>query len=165
MPILDNFEMHNKIIVLDNAIQSIERNQDLLKNHKNTFKAKRKGLNLYDFEYYNRIAFSLACLVLFFIGAPLGAIIRKGGFGLPMIAAIVIFVIYFFITQFGKNLAEESAISSLSGSWISTLILLPIGFFLTRRASKGMGIINISGILDKIKSFFTIFKHTKQQRN
>jgi len=165
MPILDNFEMHNKIIVLDNAIQSIERNQDLLKNHKNTFKAKRKGLNLYDFEYYNRIAFSLACLVLFFIGAPLGAIIRKGGFGLPMIAAIVIFVIYFFITQFGKNLAEESAISSLSGSWISTLILLPIGFFLTRRASKGMGIINISGFLDKIKSFFTIFKHTKQQRN
>jgi len=165
MPILDNFKMHNQIIVLDNAIQSIERNQDLLKNHKNTFKSKRKGLNLYDFEFYNRIAFSLACLVLFFIGAPLGAIIRKGGFGLPMIAAIVIFVIYFFITQFGKNLAEESAISALTGSWISTVILLPIGFFLTRRASKGMGIINISSFFDKIKSFFTIFKNTKQQRN
>ena len=100
-----------------------------------------------------------------FIGAPLGAIIRKGGFGLPMIAAIVIFVIYFFITQFGKNLAEESVISALTGSWVSTLILLPIGFFLTRRASKGMGIINISGFFDKIKSFFTIFKNTKQQRN
>ncbi len=165
MPILNNFDLHNKIIVLDNALQSIERNQDLLKNQKNRFKQFRKGLNLYDFEYYNRIAFSLACMVLFFIGAPLGAIIRKGGFGLPMIVAIFIFVIYFFLTKFGKNLAEESAISALFGSWASTLILLPIGFFLTKRASKGMGIINIRGFLDKIKSIFTIFKNTKQQRN
>lgn len=161
MPILGNFEIHNKIIVIDNALQSIERNQDLLKNQKNRFKQMRKGLNLYDFEYYNRIAFSLACLVLFFIGAPLGAIIRKGGFGLPMVFAIVIFVIYFFLTQFGKNLAEESAISALTGSWASTLILLPIGFILTRRAAKGMAIINISGFTDKVKHIFTILKNIK----
>ena len=99
--------------------------------------------------------------MLFFIGAPIGSIIRKGGFGLPMLIAILIFVIYFFISQFGKNLSEESAISALLGSWLSTLILLPFGFLLTRRATQGMGIFNIDAIFDNIKNFFEKFTKIK----
>jgi lipopolysaccharide export system permease protein len=74
-----------------------------------------------------------------------------------MIMAITIFVIYFFISQFGKNLSEESAISSLLGSWLSTIILLPFGIMLTRRATKGMGIFNIDNVLDNFKKFFDRF--------
>ncbi len=123
------------------------------------FKEQRKLLNLYDFELSYRIAFSFACLVLFFIGAPLGSIIRKGGFGLPMIMAITIFVIYFFISQLGRNLAEESAISTFIGSWLSTAILLPFGILLTRRAAKGMGIFNIDNVFESFKKAFSkIFK-------
>lgn len=161
--ILDNFNLKNKSIVISDAIQSVKRIMDRDKNNRKSFKDQRKLLNLYDFEYSNRISFSLACLVLFFIGAPLGSIIRKGGFGLPMIMAILIFVIYFFISQLGKNLAEESAVSANFGSWISTLILLPFGILLTRRATKGMGIFNIDAIFDNIKKFFGKFikKSTK----
>ncbi|MFD1292497.1 LptF/LptG family permease [Lutibacter holmesii] len=156
--ILDNFDLKNKNIVLSDAIQGLKRITDRNANNLKRYKDQRKMLNLYDFEFFYRISFALACLVLFFIGAPLGAIIRKGGFGLPMILAIMIFVLYFFISQFGKNLAEESAISALLGSWISTIILLPFGILLTRRATKGMGIFNIDAIFDNFKKFFRKFK-------
>ena len=156
--ILDNFDVMNKSMV---AVEANKILTNVIKRNENqieTFKRKRKLLNLYDFEYTYRIAFALACLVLFFIGAPLGSIIRKGGFGLPMIMAITIFVIYFFISQLGKNLAEESAISTLIGSWLSTIILLPFGILLTRKATIGTGVFNIDNVIAKILKFFNRFK-------
>ncbi|MBG7628845.1 MAG: LptF/LptG family permease [Bacteroidetes bacterium] len=155
--ILENFNLNNKNIVISDAIQSVKRVIERSSNELISFKNKRKLLNLYDFEFSYRFSFALACLVLFFVGAPLGSIIRKGGFGLPMIMAIFIFVIYFFISQFGKNLSEESAISSLFGSWLSTLILLPFGILLTYRATKGMGIFSIDAVFDNLKKFFGKF--------
>jgi len=152
--VLNNFNLKNKSLVLNNSIQTLKRTMDRNKTQKRIFKDRRKQLNLYDFEYNYRVSFALACLVLFFIGAPLGSIIRKGGFGLPMVMAIFIFVIYFFISQFGKNLAEESAISALFGSWLSTLILLPLGILLTIRATKGMGIFNIDILFDSVQNIF-----------
>jgi len=161
--ILENFNTKNKSIVLSESLQLLKRTIDRKKNQKKSFKDQRKLLNLYDHEFNYRISFSLACLVLFFIGAPLGSIIRKGGFGLPMIMAITIFVIYFFISQLGRNLSEESAISAIFGSWLSTLILLPFGFLLTKRATKGMGIFNIDAVLENIQKFFA--KITKKTTN
>lgn len=155
--ILQNFNLNNKSIVLNEAIQLLNRTMDRNEYQIKSFKDQRKILNLYDFEFFYRISFSLACLVLFFIGAPLGSIIRKGGFGLPMIMAITIFVIYFFISQLGRNLSEESAISALFGSWLSTLILLPFGILLTRRATKGMGIFNVDAIINKAQKIFNKF--------
>lgn len=156
--ILDNFVPKNKRLVIDQALQLLKRLETNNKNNRKVFKSKRKLLNLYDFEYHYRISFSLACLVLFFIGAPLGAIIRKGGFGLPMVLAIFVFVTYFFIMQLGKNLAEESAISAIMGSWLATFIMLPIAFLLTRRATRGMSIVNIDNALNKIRTAFGTFK-------
>jgi lipopolysaccharide export system permease protein len=159
-PVLDNFVVKNKSIVLDEAIRKVNRVIERNNVRKKGFKDKRKILNLYDYEFGYRISFSLACLVLFFIGAPLGSIIRKGGFGVPMLFAIIIFVTYFFITQLGKNLAEESAISAQIGSWLATFIMLPLGILLTRRATKGMGIFNIDAVFDKIKTLFKKIKRT-----
>ena len=152
--ILENFTLKNKSIVLNESIQLVKRILSRSQSQKKSFKDKRKLLNLYDHEISYRISFSLACLVLFFIGAPLGSIIRKGGFGLPMIMAITIFVIYFFISKLGGNLSEESAITAIFGSWLSTLILLPFGILLTRRATKGMGIFNIDSVFENIKKVF-----------
>jgi len=159
--ILENFNNKNQMLVLNQALNQLNRITDRNKNQITAFKTKRKLLNLYDYEYSYRISFSLACLVLFFVGAPLGSIIRKGGFGLPMIMAILIFVIYFFISTLGKNLAEESAISSFLGSWLSTLIMLPFGILLTRRATQGMGIFNIDAIFDKFQKLLGKIKKIK----
>ena len=152
--ILENFDLKNQISILNSATTKTSRTLSSLKNNIATIKVKRKILNFFDTEYYNRIAFSLSCLILFFIGAPLGSIIRKGGFGLPMILAIAIYVLYFFTNTFGKNLAEESSISSFLGSWIAAIIMIPLGILLTRRATKDKGIFNTDAILVPITNFF-----------
>jgi len=148
--ILDNYDLRGKLDVLNAAINNVKTTAKNIKTDTKNIQWKRKKLNLYDIEFHNRIAFSLSCLILFFIGAPLGSIIRKGGFGLPMILAISIYVIYFFANTFGRNLAEESSLSAIAGSWVSTIVMVPFAFFLTRRASKGMGLFNIDVFLQPL---------------
>ena len=144
--VIDNFEINEKLNLVNAAINSVKSSINNANAYNKSMKIRRKKLNLYDVEYHNRIAFALSCLILFFIGAPLGSIIRKGGFGLPMILAICIYVIYFFVNTFGRNLAEESSVSAIFGSWISSIVMIPVAFFLTRRASKGMGLFSFSFI-------------------
>jgi lipopolysaccharide export system permease protein len=152
--VLSNFDQRRQLRLINSSIEKNKTALDIIKNKKGSFKFKRKLLNLYETEYYNRVAFSLSCLILFFIGAPLGSIIRKGGFGLPMILAISIYVLYFFANTFGRNLAEESSITTFLGSWISALLMIPIAILLTRRATKDMGIFNIDVFLQPITAFF-----------
>ena len=152
--VMDNFDERTQLSIVNSSISKNKTALDIIANKKGTFKFKRKLLNVYETEYYNRIAFSLSCLILFFIGAPLGSIIRKGGFGLPMILAISIYVIYFFTNTFGRNLAEESTITALLGSWISAILMVPIAILLTRRATKDMGLFNIDVFLQPITTFF-----------
>lgn len=152
--ILENFDLKNKINILNSSASKAGRALSSLKNNTSSIKWKRKNLNFFDTEYYNRIAFSLSCLILFFIGAPLGSIIRKGGFGLPMILAIAIYVTYFFSNTFGKNLAEESSISAFLGSWVAAFIMVPIGILLTRRATRDKGIFNVDVITQPLTNFF-----------
>lgn len=152
--VLENFDLKSKINILNAASTKAGRALGSIKNNKASIKWKRKNLNFFDTEYYNRISFSLSCLILFFIGAPLGSIIRKGGFGLPMILAIAIYVTYFFSNTFGKNLAEESSITSFLGSWIAAIIMIPIGVLLTRRATRDKGLFNLDAITLPVTNFF-----------
>lgn len=157
--ILNNFNDKKKKLVVDNAVSLVNGNLENIKNSKNTILLKQKVINSYDAEYHRRLAFPLACLVLFFIGTPLGSIIRKGGFGLPMIMAIVIFVVYFFISILGKNMAESNKVSPFIGGWLSTFILLPFGVILMIRATRDKGLFNIDAFLHPISSFFNkLFK-------
>lgn len=158
--VLENFDSIGKITVINNAIASIDRTLTEIQGYKKAFKGRQKFLNVYDTEYHKRLAFSFACLVLFFIGAPLGSIIRKGGFGLPMILAIVIFVIYFFISTLGKKMAEASAITAVVGGWLATIITLPFGLLLMRRATQDKGIFDVDLFLRPVGNFFKkIFKN------
>ena len=162
--ILENFDSVSKVSILDNAISTVNRTLTEIKGYKKTFKDKQKFLNVYDTEYHKRLAFSFACLVLFFIGAPLGSIIRKGGFGLPMILAIIIFVIYFFISTLGKKMAEASAITAIFGGWLATIITLPFGLLLMRRATQDKGIFDVDLFLRPVTNFFKKIVNTKRTK-
>ncbi len=157
--IAQNFNLKQQKTILKNALNKADRTLNNIKSNKDTFKYKRKVLNLYDIEFYNRVAFSLSCLLLFFIGAPLGSIIRKGGMGLPMILAICIYVLYFFTNTFGRNLAEESSLTAFLGSWIAVLLMLPLAIILTVRATQDKGLFDINGFFkkafSKIKNLFS----------
>ena len=160
--ILDNFTDKNKQLVSENAFIAINGNLENLRSFKETLKDKRKILNGYNVEFHKRIAFSLACLVLFFVGTPLGSIIRKGGFGLPMIIAITIFVIYFFLSIFGKNMAESNKVSPFIGGWLATFVLFPFGVLLMIRATNDKGIFNFDAFMQPFYNFFNkIFKLNK----
>lgn len=162
--ILDNFELNDKITILNAAVTKASRLSSTLKNNNTSIKWTRKILNFYDTEYYNRMAFSLSCIILFFIGAPLGSIIRKGGFGMPMILAIAVYVTYFFANTFGKNLAEESSITAFLGSWISAIIMVPVAILLTNRATKDKGIFNLNSFLQPITNLFKKILPKKREK-
>ena len=161
--IIDNFSENNRKLVAKNALIAAQGNLENLKSFKETLKDKRKILNGYNVEFHKRIAFSIACLVLFFVGTPLGSIIRKGGFGLPMIIAVTIFVIYFFISTFGKNMAESGKVSPFIGGWLATFVLLPFGVLLMIRATNDKGIFNLDAFLQPVVNLFNkIFKLDKK---
>ncbi len=115
---------------------------------------KKKDINNHWLSIHEKFVLVVSCIFMFFIGAPLGAIIRKGGLGLPIIFAMLIFITYYFINTFGKKLAQESGISPFLGSWISSIILIPLAIFLTRKATNDSGSINFDVITDPIKNLF-----------
>lgn len=162
--ILENFKIAGKVSITQNALNSLKKPLRTIQVFKESYKGKRKILNLFDYEYHFRFAFSLSCILLFFIGAPLGFLIRKGGFGLPMVMAILIFVIYFFINSMAKNIAEESSISSTVGGWLSSIIIFPIGVYLTRRASKGTASFNFDALSLAVKAIIKRFKKQKEPK-
>jgi lipopolysaccharide export system permease protein len=94
----------------------------------------------YDLEWHRKFTLSLACIVLFFIGAPLGAIIRKGGLGTPIIIAVLFFVLYYVISIIGEKAAKGGSISPLVGMWLSTGVVMPISIFLTYKATRDSAI-------------------------
>ncbi len=147
MPILENFEPKHQYQVIENALEKFKHSFRNVSN-KNSLKYRRKRLNLIDIEFHRRIALSLSALLLFFIGAPLGSLIRKGGFGLPMVISIIVYLVYHFLSEFAKNMAEESSITHILGGWASTLIFLPLAVYLTYRATRDKGAINITPVLN-----------------
>jgi len=96
---------------------------------------RQKRINLHKIEWHKKFTLSVACIVLFFIGAPLGAIIRKGGLGMPVVFSILIFILYHIVSMSGMKMVKEGALPSYIGMWLSTAILVPIGIFLTYKAT------------------------------
>ncbi len=129
------------------TIFSIDSSKDEMLN-------KQKNINSHFIALYEKFVVAFACLMMFFIGAPLGAIIRKGGIGLPIVFAVLIFITFHFINTFGKRLAEENGISPFFGSWMSSLILSPLAVLLTYRATNDIGLINIESILQPFQKLF-----------
>jgi lipopolysaccharide export system permease protein len=87
-----------------------------------------------EMAWHEKITLAVACMVMFLIGAPLGSIIRKGGIGLPLVFAVVFFVIFFLLNNFGKKLAASNVLTPANGLWLATYVLTPMGLFLVYKA-------------------------------
>ncbi len=106
-----------------------------------------RNLNLrkHRIEWYKKFTLSLACLLFFFVGAPLGAIIRKGGLGVPVVVSVIIFIFYYIVNQAGENNAKVNAWTIESGTLLSSLVLLGTGIFLTYKANSDSVVFNMEG--------------------
>lgn len=124
---------------------------------------REKMYNVHVLEIHKKFSLALSCIILFFVGAPLGAIIRKGGLGLPMIVAIVLFLTYYFLGVFSYNYAKEGNISSYLGAWIPTFVMLPLGIFLTLRATKDKGILQLNFSVKQLPQLISKFVRSKNK--
>ena len=117
-------------------VDQLRRKNTNLKNQINYLSTIMKEETNYWIEFHRKFALSFTLIVLFFIGAPLGSIIRKGGFGAPMVVAAIIFIIYFSIITTGENLVQSYVISPFTGMWMACIIFTPIAILLSRSAAK-----------------------------
>ena len=100
---------------------------------------------------------------MFFIGAPLGAIIRKGGLGMPVVVSMIFFLLYYVISITGEKIAREGDITPFEGMWISSIVLFPIGIFLTYKASSDSVIMDTSKYIAFFKNIISYIKTNKQK--
>ncbi|MBQ2488817.1 MAG: LptF/LptG family permease [Bacteroidales bacterium] len=119
-----------------NALQKIREQQGTLEFYNMDQTNQNEQLWRYEIEWHRKFTLCAACLILFFIGAPLGSIIRKGGIGIPLTISILIFVFYWVVSTIGERMARIGSLTSAQGMWISSLILLPIGLFLIFKSTR-----------------------------
>ena len=105
-------------------------------------------------EIYRKFTLSIACLVLFFIGAPLGSIIRKGGLGWPLFYCVIFFIVYHVTSIIGEKMAEANILTSFGGMWLSTFILFPVGLFLTLKATNASPLYDTDYYIKQYKKLF-----------
>ena len=115
-----------------------------------------KDLNKHKIYWWEKITLSLGCLVFLIIGAPLGSIVRKGGLGYPIIISVATFILYYIFETSGSKMASEGVWKIWFGSWLSTIILLPLGIFFTYQANKDSGILKNSSMTTFFKRLFVL---------
>ena len=159
LKLLDSPEVYEINGVLSIAEEEVDSYLRQLSNKKKTFFLQQKLINLHKLTVNERYSLVFACIFLFLIGSSLGAIIRKGGLGFPLVLSIIIFLTYHYIGVFGKNAAEDNSISPFIGSWISTFIIAPFAIYLTMLVSTDR-VIRFS-LFDKVIEFFNKIKVKK----
>lgn len=145
--IFSSFSNDQKLEILKIASSTIESTLFSIESTNTELENKQKNINDHLLAFYDKFVIAFACILMFFIGAPLGAIIRKGGIGLPIVFAILIFISFHFINTFGKRISQANGLSPFLGAWMSCIILSPLAILLTYRATNDIGLINLDAIL------------------
>lgn len=152
--LLSLYTNKQKSDVLKMASSNVTSNTYSIESTQKDLKDKQREINKHLTALYEKFVIAFACFLMFFIGAPLGAIIRKGGLGLPIVFAVLIFITFHFINTFGKRLSQEGGMTPFMGSWMSSFILSPLAVLLTYRATNDNGLINFDAITTPISLFF-----------
>jgi lipopolysaccharide export system permease protein len=136
--------------VVNNKLMSLKISNDIAVSQ---YRERLRDLRLHQIEWHRKIALSVACLVLFLIGAPLGSIIRKGGLGSPLVFAILFFMLFYFTGTTGEKFSKEGTLQPIVGMWMSTIFLVPVGVFLTYKAMRDSQLFNRDAYIKLIRKF------------
>ncbi|MFN8207928.1 MAG: LptF/LptG family permease [Bacteroidales bacterium] len=145
--------------IISTALNLARSAKSYVSSQKESFAGKVERMRRHEIEWHRKFTLSIACLIFFFIGAPLGAIIRKGGLGMPVVVSVLFFVFWYVISLTGEKFAREDIIQAYVGMWLSSFILLPVGIFLTYKATTDSAILNMdtySRFFKKIGTFLKI---------
>jgi len=159
-PLLDNFTPDERAVIVEMAIASARNAKENASFNKVDLKGQKENIKKHKKEWHKKFTLSIACIIFFFIGAPLGSIIRKGGLGLPVVISVLFFVVYYVISTLGERMAVFGQLNMFLGVWISSLVLMPVGLFLTFKATTDAALFDG----DSWKKFFQkLFK--KREKN
>ena len=157
-PLLDNYDGETRATLVTMAIGSAQNAKDNAAFNKLDLGTHNENINKHRKEWHKKFTLSIACLIFFFIGAPLGSIIRKGGLGLPVVVSVLFFVVYYIISTIGERMAVFGDFNMFIGVWLSSIVLAPIGLFLTFKATTDAALFDG----DSWKKFFQkLFKRHK----
>lgn len=140
------------------ALQEAKSMKDKIEYNKAMLDEPSYDLRKHKIEWHKKFTLSFACLIFFFIGAPLGAIIRKGGLGMPIVISVLLFVVYYIIDNTGYKMAREGIWEVYLGQWLSSAVLFPLGLFLTWKAVTDANLFRVEAynkLLERTKRFFT----------
>lgn len=137
-----------------------------IQSNKLDLENKSKNINNHWLAIHEKFVIAYSCLLMFFIGAPLGAIIRKGGLGLPIVFAVLIFITFHFINTFGRKVAQQDEIPPFLGAWMASILMTPFAIILTYRATNDIGImINFDWITNPFKKLFNKITQNNDDNN
>lgn len=145
--ILETFKPSDRAEYLGKAKVAVRNTLDQLSNLDSNLRRIREGRVQYVYEFHSKFSFALACFIFLFIGAPMGAIVRKGGFGWPLLISIFFFMLFIIISIFSKNIAERFVIDATLAAWMNCIIIFPMGLVLTWWAMHDQ---NLQQIADKL---------------
>lgn len=145
-----DMNVSKQLVAVTNASSEVRSVQDIIKQRADMDKEGNKSARRYDIEYQKKFTLSAACLALFLIGAPLGAIIRKGGLGMPVVVSVIFFLVYYIISTIGEKSAKDGDVSPFMGMWIAIIVLTPIGMFLSYKAANDSALFD----MEAYKRFF-----------
>ncbi len=156
--ILNIIPKNNRIMAMQNAFDQAETIKQAAFSKLQDFEFRGKEIIKAKIEYQRKFTLAVSCLLLFFIGAPLGAIIRKGGLGLPVVIAIVFFLIYHILSTVAEKSAKEGSLDPNLGMWTAIVILTPLGIFLTYKATVDSALFDIDYYKQLIVGLFNRIK-------
>jgi lipopolysaccharide export system permease protein len=153
--VLKSMKTSDQQMALSSAASEVRSVKDFLKNRADKYSNDASTIRRYDSEVQKKYTLSAACIALFLIGAPLGAIIRKGGLGLPVVISVIFFLIYYIISTIGEKSVKAGNVNTVFGMWVAIIVLTPIGLFLSYKAATDSVIFD----MESYKRYFTkLFK-------
>jgi len=154
-PLDSAFANLQKIRTYDFAINKLRTLKSVATLNRSDLEYREYIIRKHQIEWHRKVSLAIACIILFLIGAPLGTIVRKGGFGMPVMISIFFFVFYHVFNIIGEKAAKEATLSVVEGMWIANLVFLPIAIFLSYKTSKGITIFDSSFYTNPFKKLFT----------
>ena len=149
-----------QLMPIDSKVRAIDRSLSYARNvshsihmEKASFENQKEVIRRHEIEWHKKFTLSFACFIFFFIGAPLGSIIRKGGLGPPVVISVVFFIVYYIISMIGERSAREGVLDSWQGMWMSSILLLPLGVLLTWKAVTDSEILNSDLYINFFRKF------------
>ena len=145
----------HKARVYDYTLNKLRTLKSIANSNKSDLEYRQYIIRKHKIEWHRKIALAIACIILFLIGSPLGAIIRKGGFGMPVMVSVFFFVFYHVINIIGEKAAKEATLSPIEGMWLANLVFLPIAIFLIYKTSRNITLFDISQYTNPFSKLFT----------